>query len=198
MVLQCVLSYVQLYATLWTVAHQAPPSMGFSRQEYWSGLPFPSPGDLPDPGVEPRSPTLQVDALTSEPPGKPHYNMELDIKLGGSKQLHREVETTGVGSSKKKEIAWSQPETMGGPMMARGEGAAMHERKGQGQSWTMRPTHLLFHSQYYMSTIKQYFYKIECLTENWRDTLSPLFLGCSNFSLLPFEPRLNKKHTEAL
>ena len=54
----------------WTVAHQAPPSMGFSRQEYWSELPFPSPEDLPDPGIEPRSPTLQADALTSEPPGK--------------------------------------------------------------------------------------------------------------------------------
>ena len=51
--------------------HQAPPSMGFSRQEYWSGLPFPSPEDLPDPGLEPRSPTLQADALTSAPPGKP-------------------------------------------------------------------------------------------------------------------------------
>ena len=66
------LSRVQLLATPWTVAHQAPLSMGFSRQEYWSGLPFPSPGDLPDPGIEPRSPTLQADALTSEPPGKPH------------------------------------------------------------------------------------------------------------------------------
>ena len=55
---------------LWTLAHQAPPSMGFSRQEYWSGLPFPSPGDLPDPGIEARSPTLQADALTSVPPGK--------------------------------------------------------------------------------------------------------------------------------
>ena len=50
---------------------QAPPSMGFSRQEYWSGLPFPSSGDLPDPGIEPRSPALEADALTSEPPGKP-------------------------------------------------------------------------------------------------------------------------------
>ena len=48
--------------TRWTVGHQPPPSMGFSRQEYWSGLPFPSPGDLPDPGVEPRSLTLQADA----------------------------------------------------------------------------------------------------------------------------------------
>ena len=65
------LSHVQLFATPWTVAHQAPPPMGFSRQEYWSGLPFPYPGDLPDPGIEPRSPTLQADALTSEPPGKP-------------------------------------------------------------------------------------------------------------------------------
>ena len=55
----------------WTEAHQAPPSLGFSRQEYWSGLPFPSPGDLPNPGIEPRSPTLQADALTSAPPGKP-------------------------------------------------------------------------------------------------------------------------------
>ena len=55
----------------WTVPHQAPLSMGFSRQEYWSGLPFPSPGDLPDhPGIEPRSPTLQADTLTSAPPGK--------------------------------------------------------------------------------------------------------------------------------
>ena len=51
--------------------HQAPPSMGFSRQDYWSGLPFPFPGNLPDPWIEPRSPALQADALTSEPPGKP-------------------------------------------------------------------------------------------------------------------------------
>ena len=65
------LSHVQLFATPWTVAYQAPLSIGFSRQEYWSGLPFPSPGDLPNPGIEPESPTLQVDALTSEPPGKP-------------------------------------------------------------------------------------------------------------------------------
>ena len=49
---------VKVYSDFWTVAHQAPPSMGFSRPEYWSGLPFPSPGDLPNPGVEPRSPTL--------------------------------------------------------------------------------------------------------------------------------------------
>ena len=64
------LSCVQLFATPWTVAYQAPLSMGFSRQECWSGLPFPSPGDLPNPGIEPGSPTLQADALPSEPPGK--------------------------------------------------------------------------------------------------------------------------------
>ena len=64
------LSRVRLFATPWTVAYQAPPSMGFSRQEYWSGLPFPFPGDLPDPGIEPGFPAFQADALTSEPPGK--------------------------------------------------------------------------------------------------------------------------------
>ena len=63
-------------ATLLTVAHHVPLSMGFSRQKYWSGLLFPSPGDLPIPGIEPRSPTLQTDSLPSEPPGKP-------IKSGG-------------------------------------------------------------------------------------------------------------------
>ena len=63
------LSRVPLFSTPWTVAHQAPPSMEFSRQEYWSGLPFPSPGDLPDPGIEPGSPTLRADTLPSEPPG---------------------------------------------------------------------------------------------------------------------------------
>ena len=61
------LSRVRLFATLWTIAYQAPPSMGFYRPEYWSGLPCPSPGDLPDPGIEPGSPALEADALTSEP-----------------------------------------------------------------------------------------------------------------------------------
>ena len=65
------LSRVPLFATPWMIAHQASPSMGFSRQEYWGGLPFPSPGDLPDPGIKPTSPALEAHALTSEPPGKP-------------------------------------------------------------------------------------------------------------------------------
>ena len=74
----CMLSCVQLFATLWTEAHQAPLSMGFSWQEYWSGLPFPPPEDLPDSGIEPMSPAFQEDSFTAEPPGKP---MELSIHV---------------------------------------------------------------------------------------------------------------------
>ena len=55
---------------LWTVVHQAPPSMEFSRQDYWSGLPFPSLGDCPNPGIKPGSPASRADALPSDPPGK--------------------------------------------------------------------------------------------------------------------------------
>ena len=69
----------------WTVTHQAPPSMEFFRQEDWSGLPFPSPGDRPDPGIEPRSPALGADALTSEPPGK-----ALEAKASAN-QTHKHI-----------------------------------------------------------------------------------------------------------
>ena len=65
------LSRVLLFSIPLTATYQAPLSMEFSRQEYWNGLLFPSPGDLPDPGIEPRSPALQADALPSEPAGKP-------------------------------------------------------------------------------------------------------------------------------
>ena len=64
-----VLSFIRLFATPWTVARRAPLFVGFSRQEYWSGLLFPSPGDLPDPGIEPRPPVLQADSLPAEPQG---------------------------------------------------------------------------------------------------------------------------------
>ena len=69
------LSHIQLSETPWTVAHQAPPSMGFPRQEYWGGLPFPSPGDLPNPGTELASlasPALAGRFFTTEPSGKPN------------------------------------------------------------------------------------------------------------------------------
>ena len=74
------LSRVRLPATPWTAAHQAPLSMGFSRQEYWSGWLLPSPGELPDPEREPRSPTLQADSLPAEPPGKPSF----EVNQGGN------------------------------------------------------------------------------------------------------------------
>ena len=73
------LSRVRLFATPWTVSLQAPPSMEFSGQEYWSRLPFPSPGDLPDPGIEPGSLALQADALPSESPGKPQSESESEV-----------------------------------------------------------------------------------------------------------------------
>ena len=105
------LSRVRFFATLWTVAHQAPQSMGFSRQEYWSGLPFPSPGHLPDPGIKPKSPTLQADALTSEPPGKPMAESEEELK---SLLMKVKVESEKVGlklNIQKSKIMASGPIT---------------------------------------------------------------------------------------
>ena len=86
---------VQLFVTPWTVAYEAPLSMEFSRQEYWSGLPYPSPGDLPDPGIEPRSPTWEADALPSEPPGKPD-----DPEKATAKQSWRRHRSTELGLSR--------------------------------------------------------------------------------------------------
>ena len=74
------LSHVQLFVTPWTVAHQAPLSMGFPRQEYWSGLTFPSPGDLADPGIEAASPALAGEFFTTEPPEKPHEKDRQELK----------------------------------------------------------------------------------------------------------------------
>ena len=65
----------RLFATPWTLAYEVPPSMGFSRPEYWSGVPLPSPGNLPDPGIEAGSPALQADTLSSEPPGTEHSRL---------------------------------------------------------------------------------------------------------------------------
>ena len=88
------LSRVRLFMTPWMVAYQAPRSMGFSRQEYWSGLPLPSPGDLPNLGLEPGSPALQTDALPSEPLGKPENsniydkNKNTPLPPKNPKQVH--------------------------------------------------------------------------------------------------------------
>ena len=106
----CMLSRVQLSATLWTIAHQAPLSMEFSRQEYWSGLPFPSPGDLSNPGIKPESPALQADSLQSEPTGKPSINSSLknegEIKTFRDKQNLKEFVASGPDLQEiKKKLA---------------------------------------------------------------------------------------------
>ena len=75
------LSFVQLLVTPWIGAHQSPLPMEFSRQEYRGGLPFPSPGDLPDPGIEPGSPALQANSLSSEPSGKPILCMCVSLSV---------------------------------------------------------------------------------------------------------------------
>ena len=95
------LSHIRLFATPWMVAYEASLSMGFSWQEYWSGLPFPSPGDLPDPGIEPGSPSLQADALPSEPPGKPQNNWD---------RIEQKQSELGNNSS----LEFSRPEYWGG------------------------------------------------------------------------------------
>ena len=85
-------SHVRFFVTPWTVARQAPPSMGFSRQEHCSGLPLPSPGDLPDPGIEPRTPAPQGDSLPSEPPGTPHrYQVSFFCSRGGGQSCDLRV-----------------------------------------------------------------------------------------------------------
>ena len=82
-------SHVQLFAIPWTVACQAPLFMEFSRQDYWNGLPFPSSGNLPDPGIEPRSPALQADFLPSELPGKPIMIDSVKEKLVRRRQKNK-------------------------------------------------------------------------------------------------------------
>ena len=94
--------------TPWTVACQAAVSMGFSRPDYWSGLPRPSPGDLPDPGSKPRSPVLQADSLPSEPPGSPN-EAEVDIFMELPCFLHNSTNvsnlTSGPSASSKTQVA---------------------------------------------------------------------------------------------
>src|SRR5574341_460593 len=91
----CLITMSDSFVTLWTVACQAPLSMGFPRQEYWNGLPFPSPGDLPDPGIEPRSPALQADSLLTETSGKPK------ILVGIVKMSFKKVITVHTSTKRK-------------------------------------------------------------------------------------------------
>ena len=88
------LSCVQLFEIPWTIAYQAPPSMAFSRQEYWSGLPFPFPGDLPNPRIELWSPALQADVLPSEPPGKEPW--EKPINQRTHLRIFKNIQNTSI------------------------------------------------------------------------------------------------------
>ena len=101
-------SHVRLFGTPWTVAYQSSPSMGFSWQEYQSGLPFPSPGYLPNPGLEPRSPTLRADALPSEPPGKLVQESHRDRFKGTRKVRMLSSSPSSLGSFSSLGIQKSQ------------------------------------------------------------------------------------------
>ena len=108
------LSRVRLFEIPWTVAYQAPPSMELSRQKYWSGLPFPSSGDLPDLGIEPRSPALQADALPSEPPGKSPKSWDVANKLNdGSKNQILKYEKEEPKNPMKAELCKIKAEEHG-------------------------------------------------------------------------------------
>ena len=99
------LSRVQLFATPWTVAYQYPPSRAFSQQEYCSVLSFPSPGDLSNPGIEPRSPAFQADALTSEPPGKPNRDQPRRcIKKQGHYFANKGLSSQSYGFSRSIDV----------------------------------------------------------------------------------------------
>ena len=105
-------SLLCLFVTPWTVVHQAPPSVGFSRQEYWHGLPCPPPGDLPNPGIKPRSPALQVDSIPSEPPGKPRNTIVGSLSL--LQGIFSSQESTGVSFIAGRFFtSWATWETQG-------------------------------------------------------------------------------------
>ena len=131
--------------TTWTAAHQAPLSMEFSRPEYWSGLSFPSPGYLPDPGIEPMSPALQVNSLPSEPPGKPSCFCECTLKRAQGPCTGTTLRDVIGGEEKamgthSSTLAWKNPMD-GGAWWAAVSGVA--------QSWTRLsdfPFTFLFHS----------------------------------------------------
>ena len=112
-------SHVWLLVTLWTVAYQVPQSMGFSGQEHWSGLPFPSPGDLPKPGIKLRSPALQADSLPSELPGKPNINKKfrklisqfIGLSRGKQNELGLDDSHSGEGGWLLASTGW-RPEVL--------------------------------------------------------------------------------------
>ena len=103
-------SRVRLFGTPWTIVRQAPLSMEFIRQEFWSGLPLPSPGDLPDPGIELGSPTLQENSLPSEPPGKPYKVLYVSYYSITSLESYNNLERWrkgGICSAYTRNMMWA-------------------------------------------------------------------------------------------
>ena len=131
------LSHVPFFVTPWTVARQAPLSMGLSKKEYWSGLPFPPPGDFPDPGIELRSPALQVDSLPSEPQGKTMSipSQQLWSDSGGqlTSQLNLEL---GV----RAQPLWMRKENKSAPSQR--ENRQKHQPPAPNARRPLRRTHL--------------------------------------------------------
>ena len=113
------LSHVQLFVTSWTVAYQAPPTMGFSRQEYWNGLPYPPPWDLPDPGIEPvslMSPSLAGRFLTTSATWEAHMeiytyqNLKFQQHVAGETKLLKKVRELSKGLKPKENFHVSNEE----------------------------------------------------------------------------------------
>ena len=127
------LSHVLLFTTPWTVAYQTPPSIEFSRQEYWSGLPFPSPGGLPNPGIEPGSPTLQADTLPSEPPGKYPSEGRQNENHNHRKLIKLITWTTALSNSMK---LWARPwrATQDGQVMVESSDKTWSTGEGNGKA----------------------------------------------------------------
>ena len=126
------LSLVRLFATPWTVACQAPLSVEFSRQELWSGLPFPPPRDLPDPGIKSRSPAFQADSLPSEPLGNPTlYRIYAGGKHSMLRTYQMSINTGQSGKSHIKDTCYHRRATL---LRPQGSGCSTVHMKGTGQS----------------------------------------------------------------
>ena len=131
------LSRVRLFTTPWTAAHQAPPSMGFSRQGYWSGLPFPSPGE----SSQPRSPALQVDALLSELPGNPTRPWKGPRKDSSLESWEHDpagplIRTTCLQSRERTQLYYFKPSRLYGTALCQPEETNKEGQPGPGSQET--------------------------------------------------------------
>ena len=134
----CLVAQSCLTATPWTIVHQVLCPLGFSRQEYWSGLPCPPPGDLPNPGIEPRSPELQADSLLSEPPGNPvkqpnpcATTTKGHVSRAWAPQLLSPCSGTREAGASQLEYSLPTPATTPHPLAATRESQALQQRSSK-------------------------------------------------------------------